>query len=177
LLPVKKANLAKLNEPIFQASNADRDALHKAFKELERNIFSLKGYAFGHFGKLLCPTLYSQRKNIIKEECKGDTCVKLKGKVPVPGVIRGYVLDALKTCYMRVVKFFGPQYFVKRIQWYMGTNIAMNIDVISHCQEIGHMPYHSCPVSVTSKIVQWHSVWSRKIPLSRCAHMCLRPFP
>ena len=50
--------------------------------------------------------------------------MNLKGVVP--GVIHVCNLAAAKSCYMRFVKLFGPQYLVERMQRYMATNIAID---------------------------------------------------
>ena len=82
------------------------DALSEAIKELDGSLASIQAKPFGHFKKLLCPTLQLQWKDIVVEKCDGDTYVNFKGVVP--GVICGHNLATVKACYMRFVKLFGP---------------------------------------------------------------------
>ena len=42
----------------------------------------MQAEAFNHFEKLLYPTLQSQWKDIVSDECDGDTYVNLKGLDP-----------------------------------------------------------------------------------------------
>ena len=103
------------------------------------------------------PYLQLQWKDVVSDECDGDTYVGLKGIVP--GIIRGHNLTAVKPCYVRFVKLFGPQDLAKRMQRYMATYIAINTGIVSVRQGIGRMqglnnllPY--MPAFATNRIVR-----------------------
>ena len=131
----KRTNQARLDQPNSRASKADIQALVGAIQTLEDEMVAIQAKAYDHFEKLLCPTLQSQWQDIVREECDGVTFVNLKGEVP--GVARGRTLTAMRPCYLRFLKLFGPQDSAERMQRYMATNIAMNTDIISVRQGIG----------------------------------------
>jgi hypothetical protein len=130
---------------------------------------------FDYFEKLLCHTLQSQWNNIINDGYDSDTYVNPKGVVP--GVIRGCNLAAIKPCYMRSVKLFGPQDSAKRMQLYMAINTIINTDIVSVHQGIGRMqelnkilPYmpYLCYKQDSPSVIQ---VVTEYTPLEMCTHV------
>ena len=72
-----------------------------------------------------------------KDECGGDTYVSLSGVIP--GVVRWKNIIAVKHCYMRFIKLFGPQDPDERMQRYTATSSSINTDLVSVCQGIRQM--------------------------------------
>ena len=121
----------------------------KSIKILDGSLTGLQVEAFNHFEKLLSPTVYLQWKDITKDRCNGDTYVILGGRH-----IRDYLCTKppRRQAWLHIfIKLFGPQDSAKQIQQYMTTNISINTNIMSMCQESGQiqelnklLPYMSC---------------------------------